>query len=172
VIVVALAVGFVVWLLFIRGDDSEDAGGSSPVVEKRVDVVPAADVLDVLAGVGYPVYWVGERPNVRYEVTRISDGRAYVRYLPEGVGGGSDQPFLTVGSYRKEDALGVIEELAEKPGAERFELDDGGLGVSPREAATSVYLAYPGVDVQVEVFHPDTSEVRELVESGAVAPVG
>jgi hypothetical protein len=35
--------------------------------------------------VKHPVYWAGPRPSYTYELTRTSDGRIFVRYLPTGV---------------------------------------------------------------------------------------
>ena len=47
----------------------------------------------------------------------------------------------------------------------------GGVAFYSRKAPTSVYLAYPGSDVQVEVYDPWAPGARRLVRSGAVAPV-
>jgi hypothetical protein len=35
----------------------------------------------------------------------------------------------------------------------------------------SVYLAYEGSDLQIEVFHPVPRQARRLVETGKVRPV-
>ena len=43
--------------------------------------------------------------------------------------------------------------------------------IGSRTRPTSVYLAYPGSRVQVEVFDPSAREARRLVASGQVQPV-
>jgi hypothetical protein len=35
-----------------------------------------------------------------------------------------------------------------------------------------VYLAYPDVDLQIEVFDPTGGRARQLVTSGQIVPVG
>jgi hypothetical protein len=47
----------------------------------------------------------------------------------------------------------------------------GGVAFYSPSAPTSVYLAYPGTDVQIEVFDPSADQARVLVESGAVRAV-
>ena len=52
------------------------------------------------------------------------------------------------------------------------ELDGGGVAVFPEAPGTkNVYVAYPGVDYQVEVFDPVPGAARRLVEAGRIAPV-
>jgi hypothetical protein len=36
----------------------------------------------------------------------------------------------------------------------------------------SAYLAYPGGDLEIEVYDPEPGRARELIEAGAVRPVG
>ena len=47
----------------------------------------------------------------------------------------------------------------------------GGVGVVSADRPNSAYVAYPGVEYQMEVYHPDPAEVRRLVRGGAVKPV-
>jgi hypothetical protein len=120
----------------------------------------------------HPIFWAGQQTNSTYELTRTSDGRIYVRYLPAGVEVGDARPsFLTVGTYPQADALAALKASAEKDGSETIDLDGGGLAVIA-EKPTSAYLAYPRQPLLVEVYDPDAARVRELVTSGRIAPVG
>jgi hypothetical protein len=166
VAVIGIAVALLVWLLFIRGDDDDDPGGAAgPAIEKTVEVVSASALPKAVAPAGYPVYWLGPRPNVDYEVTLITDGRTYVRYLPKGEEAETETPYLTVGSYLQQDALRVLEQLAGTT-----ESIAGG-GRALKQGEDGVYVAFPGVDTQIEVYDPRPGRALELVRSGAVVSV-
>jgi hypothetical protein len=174
VIVIALAVAALVWLLFIKGDD-DNSGSTEAGATKTVQVVTADQLLGAIAGVGFPAYWVGERPDVQYEVTRISGSRnqVYVRYLPPDAEAETKDPYLTVGSYRVKDAYGVTQRQANQPGgSSSFPIDGDGIALPNGADPRSVYVAYPGIDVQIEVYSPDAGESLQLVRSGALTPIG
>jgi len=130
--------------------------------------------LKALAGqVGHPIYWAGTEPNATYEVTKTSDGRIYVRYLPTGVKVGDAKPnYLTVGTYPQTGALAKLKAAAAKSHAETIELTGGGFASIDKSKPTSVYVAYPKVNLQIEAYDPKPARVRALVTSGRLAPVG
>lgn len=171
--VAVVAVALIGWLV-LRDDDSgsphslaEQQGGG-----KTFEVVGASGLLQALAGVGYPVYWAGLRPDVEYEVTRFEDGRTFVRYLPEGEEPGTKHPYLTVGSYARPNAVSSVKALWMGAGGSQLRLPGGGVGFAEGADATSVYLAFPGVGTQIEVYEPDPGHALQLVRSGVIAPVG
>lgn len=170
VIAVALVAALVVWLL-VKDDDSGSEPESSAAPAAAVQVVPESELLEALKGVGYPVYWAGPRLGVEYEVSRVEEGRTYVRYLPEGEEAESEQPFLTVGSYQQPGALAQIRDLGQKPGAILVEIAGGGVAYAAGPEATNAYMAFPGVGTQVEVFDPQAGKALRLIRSGAVVPV-
>src|SRR3954454_5845756 len=43
-----------------------------------------ADLRALASSSGYPVYWAGPQTRATYELSELSDGRIYVRYLPKG----------------------------------------------------------------------------------------
>jgi len=174
VIAIAIAVAALVWLLFIK-DGGDDPQSDKAAASKSVEVVSADRLLDAIAGAGYPVYWVGEEPDVSYEVTRITGDRRefYVRYLPPDAEAETGDPYLTVGSYQVTDALGVTQRQADEPGgSSSFPVDGGGIALPNGTDPRSVYVAYPGIDVQIEVYSPEAGEALELVRSGALTPIG
>jgi hypothetical protein len=174
VLAVALAVALLVWLLFLKGDGGEDSepATTSGTTSKSVSLVSEQELLKALEGVGYPVYWAGPRLGVEYEVQRLPEGRTYVRYLPEGEEIESKTPFLTVGSYEQPDALKSIRNLGSKPGAILVSVAGGGSAYAEGTDATSAYMAFPGVDTQIEVFDPQGGRALRLIRSGAIVPVG
>ena len=169
-IAIALVAVALVWLLFIRGGDDESDAPSS--AQKTVQVVSADELLGSIAGAGFPVYWVGEEEGVDYEVTRLADGRIYIRYLPTGAEAETKDPHLTVGSYFVNDAYGVTRRVADRSGRSSFPLAGKGIALPNGDDPLSVYAAYPGIDVQIEVYDPAPGRALELVESGALTPIG
>lgn len=172
IVAVVLAVGLLVWLLVQGGGGSSS---TTPTEEseaaKTVKVVPESELLQAMKGVGYPVYWAGPRLGVEYEVQRVP-GRVYVRYLPKGEKPETEKPFLTVGSYEEPEALASIHNLGQKAGAILVKIANGGSAYAEGPQATSAYMAFPGVDVQIEVYDPEAGKALSLIRSGAIVPVG
>jgi hypothetical protein len=174
-IAIGLAVVGVLLILLLSGgedDSGSDDTVSAKVAAPAVQVVSESELLGAMEGVGYPVYWAGPRLGVRYEVSRPEDGRTFVRYLPKGEEAESDKPFLTVASYQQPEALASIRELGQKPGAVLVRIVGGGAAYTKTPQATSAYLAFPGVETQIEVYDPKPGKALDLIRSGAIVPVG
>jgi hypothetical protein len=172
VVAVAIAVAFVVWLL-VRGGDSNSSSGQTQTVPAIAPVAASPDRLRSLSvDIGRPIYWAGPVSNTTYELTRTSQDRIYVRYLPHGVSVGTNQASYTiVGTYPVTNAYGVLQALAKKQGEKSFTVPNGGIAVYDASRSSNVYLAYPGSNVQIEVFDPSASRARGLITSGQVGPV-
>ena len=100
------------------------------------------------------------------------EGRTYVRYLTEGAEAGEPQPdYLTIGTYAFAEPIPALEELADKPGGVQRRAPGGGVVYFNRDGGSSVYLAYPDQEIQIEVFDPDQARAKELATSGAIVPV-
>jgi hypothetical protein len=176
VIAVALGVAFLVWLVFIRGDDGEEPV-AAPVERAPVSAIDpteasAADLLELQEEAGHPIYWLGEMEGKEIEMSRTTDGSIYVRYLDPGAKVGERAPYLTVSTYPFVDAYSALEVVAERPGSVSQRLEDGALVVRASESATSVYVAWPDQDVQVEIFDVDPEEALRAATSGELTPVG
>jgi len=166
VIAVAVAVGFGAWLLVRDGDDSSPER-AKPVATTVADL----RVLDEQSG--HPVYWVGPQPGTKYEVTRTGNGNVYIRYLSDDAAIGDERPnYLTVGSYPFKGAYATLRQSARQKGTKSGTLPNGGIYIVSRERPNSVYAAYRGTDLQIEVFSPSASQARQLVASGKIRPVG
>jgi hypothetical protein len=143
------------------------AAGSS-----GAQAVSAAALRAFANSLDHPVYWVGPRKHSTYELTQTQSGQVYIRYLPPGVAAGASQPYLTVATYRFPGAFGAIQALAKQPHMTSFKLAGGGLAVLDERTPTSIHLAFPGSDYQVEVFDTDARVVRNLISSGRVSRIG
>jgi hypothetical protein len=153
------------WLVMNRGDDSAPAASGAKAASE-------AELRSFAASVSHPVYWAGPKESSTYELTRTTDGRVYVRYLPQGTNVGDPRgQFLTVGTYPRNGAFAELKRAARAKGAISLKLERGGLAVFSDTRPTSVYFGYPDARYQVEVFHPSANEARRLALSGQVVPV-
>jgi len=160
------AILLIAWL--VSGDDDSSSNGSG-----EPEIVSVEGLEDAVADEAEPVYWAGEQDGTELELSQPEEGRNYVRYLTDGAEAGDERAeFLTVGTYAQPDAVRALRRQAEEA--------NGVLGTAPgegvvyfnRDQPTSVYLAYPGVDVQIEVFDPSFTRALQLVNSGQIVPVG
>jgi hypothetical protein len=170
VVAVALLIGLVVWLL-VRGNGS---GTESTTTGSAFGPIAATqgDLRSRSIDEGHPIYWAGPKTDTTYELTRTSNGRIFIRYLPKGVPVGVDKADYTiVGTYPVPNATGVLEGLAKKSGEHKLLVPGGGIAVYSSSQPTNVYVAYPGSNLQIEVFDPSAERAVGIVTSGQVAPV-
>jgi hypothetical protein len=164
-VALGLAAFFVGWLVMNRGDDTTPATGGATATSE-------SDLRSFAESASHPVYWAGSKDGFTYELTRTTDGRVYVRYLPQGTGVGDPRArFLTVGTYPRAGAFAELKRAARADGAVSLKLERGGLAVFSGSRPTSVYFGYPDARYQVEVYHPSPTEARRLALSGQVVPV-
>lgn len=159
-------VGIVAWLATRDGDD-EAAPASSEAAETRI--VDAAELGEIAALAGHPVYWAGPVAGAVMEATEGSDGSVQVTYLEDG---GDSTEALTVGTYPLPDPQGALDDFAARPGSVVRQADDGTEVVTSSEQPTSVYFVDPDNTVQVEVYDPSPSRALSLALSGRVRPAG
>jgi hypothetical protein len=167
VVAIGLAAFLVGWLVMNRGGDDTTrvpAGSATAASESE---------LRAFAGsTSHPVYWAGAKEGHTYELWRTTDGRVYVRYLPEGTAVGDPRSgFLTIGTYPRPTAFAELKRAAKADGAVSLKVGEDGLAVFNQARPTSVYLGFPDARYQVEVYHPSPDEARRLALSGQVVPV-
>jgi hypothetical protein len=131
-------------------------------------VAPRAELKTVSKAVRQPIYWAGPRKGSHYELTRTSTGNSYVRYLPRGVKGGKQGRLLIVATYPLRDAFARVKKYANgKPIAG----PNGSIYAVNRDVPTSVYIAFPKVDYEIEVYDPSPKVARTVAASGQVQSV-
>lgn len=124
------------------------------------------------ASLGQAVFWVGEAPGFRYELSRSSTGDVLVRYLPLDAKVGERRQFLTVGTYPFPNAFATAQAGISQGGIRWQRIANGGLASYRQAEPHSVYLAFPNLDYRIQVFDPSAAQARGLVASGRVRPVG
>jgi hypothetical protein len=163
VLAALLVVVLAIWLL------SDDDDSSSQAVAP--EAVTAADLGDFSSSSTAPIFWAGEQEGATMELS-TNEGGTYVRYLTDGAEPGDPRAeFLTVGSYAFADPIPALEKLSEQPNGVERSVPGGGVAYFNRTDPQNVYLAYPGLDVQIEVYDPDPVRAKEIVTSGQIVPV-
>lgn len=169
VIAVAAAAGFLVWVFAIHNHGSSN---TSPVPRAKGLPVTVAGLRTLARAVGQPIYWVGPKRGFNLELTKTSQGRVYIRYLPKGVPSGTEKPYLTVGTYPVQNAYAVTRAVAHRPDSVKVPAGHGAVAFYGQHTPTNVYLAFPGSNYQVEVYDPSAARAQQLVVAHAVIPVG
>lgn len=161
-----LAVGLVTWLV-LSGDDDSTANSSG-----EAEIVSVESLREATGGQGTPVYWAGEQGGTEIELSQPEKGRTYVRYLSGDAEAGDPRRFLTVGTYVTPDPVAALQRQGQQPGGVLGKAPGGATIYFDRDRPQSVYLAYPGVEAQIEVYDPDFRRALQLVNSGQIVSTG
>jgi hypothetical protein len=149
-----------------------DSDSSQPGNPGGAEIVSADSLRQTASEGTTPIYWAGEQAGTTLELSRPEKNRTYVRYLTGDAEAGDKRPdFLTVSTYVQPHAVASLRRQARRSG--------GTIGHAPGNATVyfnranpqSVYLAYPGAPVEIEIFDPSFKRALRLVESGQVVAV-
>lgn len=166
-IAAVLAIGLILWVT-LRDDDDSSASNSN-----GAEVVSVDSLRETAGEQDAPIYWAGEQEGAELELSQPDADHTYVRYLTDGAEAGDPQPdFLTVSTYSTADPVAALRRQGDEPGGVLSEAPGDATVYFNRSQPQSVYLAYPGVDVQIEVYDPDSKQALQLVNSGQIVAAG
>jgi hypothetical protein len=155
-------------LLLLRG---HTAGRTTLPPVGAPAAVSETQLKALAAQTNHAIYWTGPKRGT-YELTRTTDGRIYIRYLPSAGKIGDRTPsYLTVGTYPTKNAFQAIQRAAARQGGVSATIDHGGLLVFNNSSPKSVYFSYPKSSSQVEVYDPSPLQARALVLGGSIKPI-
>lgn len=164
---IAALVAIVIVIVAVSG------GGSSKEPANGAEIVSVNELREKVALQGTPAYWAGELTGAQLELSQSGEGRTYVRYLTGGAEAGDPRPaFLTVGTYEIANPLAALRRQGHLPGGVLAKGPRGATVYFSRTRPHSVYLAYPGVAAEIEVYDPSFRRALHLVNSGRIVPVG
>ena len=88
-------------------------------------------------------------------MTRKS-GQVFIRYIPKGKECGSTSPdFRVIATYAEVDAFNSTQQAGNQAEGVSLANPDGSVVYFNKNAPSNVYLAYPGIDYQIEIYDPD-----------------
>src|SRR5262249_54546404 len=141
------------------------SGTNAPVVLSSSGLQTVATTLHA------PMFWAGTKPSSEYELTQTSDGKFFIRYVPSGTAAGAAGSYMTIGTYPLANAYKVARAAASAPTAVRVAAPGNAIAFYGKNKPTSVYVTYPGLDDQIEVYAPSPVTARRIVARGAIASV-
>lgn len=170
-LLVALLVALLIWQATNGGGGDEEEAEAPPAPPGAARVVSTEELHAVAASSAVPVYWAGPRSGSELELSETGEARVYVRYLTGGAEAGDPHPaFLAIGSYRLPRALAALRTRAKQSGSQLRKASHGAFAWVDPQSPTSVYLARPGDDFQVEVYDPSPKRALSVAFSPALRP--
>jgi hypothetical protein len=159
-------------LALLAGCGGSDSDSTQPTSSEAPQAVSADSLRETASEAANPIYWAGEREGTELELSQPDTDRTYVRYLTGGAEAGDKRPdFLTIGTYRQPDAVASLRRQGKRSGGTIARAPGNATVYYDRDNPQSVYLAYPGNPVEVEVFDPSFTRALRLVDSGQIVAV-
>jgi hypothetical protein len=131
------------------------------------------ELKSVVMNLNSVIYWAGPLENAKYTLNVDEAGAAFIRYLPNGDGANdTEKKYLTVATYKVNAAFDAVKAAGNEQDGIGLITADGAAVYYNKNSASNVYLAYPGQDLQIEVFDPTPGRALQLVNTtGLLKPV-
>ena len=145
---------------------AEISTGKVPLTEK--------ELISAVKQLGVDVYWAGPVEGAKYTISAPAEGQVYVRYLPNGEGLTDTKPnYVVIATYVTPDAFTSTQAAGNQTNGVTFINTQGAAVFYSKDAPTNVYVAYPNIDIQIEVFSPIAKTALDIAStSGALKLVG
>jgi hypothetical protein len=150
---------------------SSSAPAALPAAQTEASRTSVSALHTLAVKLDEPVFWLGAQPGHTLELTRGPYGRIDLRYLPGGAAPGSPRPFLAVGTYPLAHAFQTTVAASKAAEAVSIPLPNGAVAFYSKTRPTNVYVAFPGVNEQIEVYDPSPRVVHRLIAAGKLTQV-
>jgi hypothetical protein len=113
------------------------------------------ELVSAVKQLGVDVYWAGPVDGAKYTLSAPAEGQVYVRYLPNGEGlTDTKANYVVIATYVTPDAFTATQAAGNQTNGVTFLNTQGAAVFYSKDAPTNIYVAYPSIDIQVEVFSP------------------
>ena len=128
------------------------------------------ELIAAVKQLGIDVYWAGPVKDAKYTLAVPADGQAYVRYLPNGQGIEDTKPnYVVIATYTTTDAFTATQAAGNTSNGVTFVNTEGAAVYYNKDTPTNVYVAYPNLNYQIEVFDPIAATALEIAsKAGAL----
>mgnify|MGYP000147251220 CR=1 FL=1 len=129
-----------------------------------------SELIDAVKQLGVDVYWAGPVKGAKYTLAVPADGQAYVRYLPNGDGLTDTKPnYVVIATYTTTNAFSATQAAGNQSNGVTFVNTEGAAVFYNKDTPTNVYVAYPNLNYQIEIFNPIAVTALEIATtSGAL----
>lgn len=108
-------------------------------------------------------YWTGPIKDATYSINTTTPGQVFVRYIPKGMECGDTEPkFRVIATYNEANAYESTQQAGNQAEGVSLANTDGSIVYFSKNAPNNVYLAYPGIDYQIEIYDPDAKTAVTL----------
>jgi hypothetical protein len=108
-------------------------------------------------------YWTGPIKDATYSINTTTPGQVFVRYIPKGMECGDTEPkYRVIATYNEVNAFDSTQQAGNQAEGVSLANTDGSIVYFSKNAPNNVYLAYPGIDYQIEIYDPDAKTAVTL----------
>ena len=126
-----------------------------------------SELIDAVKQLGVDVYWAGPVKGAKYTLAVPADGQAYVRYLPNGDGLTDTKPnYVVIATYTTTNAFSATQAAGNQSNGVTFVNTEGAAVFYNKDTPTNVYVAYPNLNYQIEVFDPIAATALDIDSEG------
>ena len=122
-----------------------------------------SELIAAVKKLGVDVYWAGPVKGAKYTLAVPADGQAYVRYLPNGDGLTDTKPnYVVIATYTTTNAFSATQAAGNQSNGVTFINAEGAAVYYNKDTPTNVYVAYPNLNYQIEVFDPIAATALDI----------
>ena len=141
------------------------AGSTSTFTEVIAGKVALTEneLIDAVKKLGVDVYWAGPVDGAKYTLSAPAEGQVYLRYLPNGEGLTDTKPnYVVIATYTTADAFTATQAAGNQSNGVTFINNQGAAVYYNKDVPTNVYVAYPNLSYQIEVFSPIAATALDI----------
>ena len=121
------------------------------------------ELISAVKKLGVDVYWAGPVKDAKYTLAVPAEGQAYIRYLPNGEGLTDTKPnYVVIATYTTNNAFSATQAAGNQTNGVTFINTEGAAVYYNKETPTNVYVAYPNLNYQIEVFDPIATTALDI----------
>mgnify|MGYP006272823129 FL=1 len=108
-------------------------------------------------------YWAGPISNATYSINTSNVGQVFVRYVMKGQSCDSEsKDFRVIATYTVSGAYDSTKAAGSQSNGVSLANPDGSIVYFNKDVPTNVYLAYQGLDYQIEIYDPNPKDAVTL----------
>ena len=167
--VLLMLVAFIVGSLFTYGITKNTTPTPVASTSTFTDVIAGKvaltenELIDAVKKLGVDVYWAGPVDGAKYTLSAPAEGQVYLRYLPNGDGLTDTKPnYVVIATYTTADAFTATQAAGNQSNGVTFINNQGAAVYYNKDVPTNVYVAYPNLTYQIEVFSPIAATALDI----------
>ena len=164
-----MLVAFIVGSLFTYGVTKNTTPTPVASTSTFTDVIAGKvaltenELIDAVKKLGVDVYWAGPVDGAKYTLSAPAEGQVYLRYLPNGDGLTDTKPnYVVIATYTTADAFTATQAAGNQSNGVTFINNQGAAVYYNKDVPTNVYVAYPNLSYQIEVFSPIAATALDI----------